>query len=160
VLDVARWVHEELERVGAVGFPKTSGADGLHVYVPMPKNTPYEAGRIWAQIVATMVATKHPKVATVERTVSKRGAKVYVDYLQNIEGKTLACAYSARASSYAGASTPLSWEEVHRGVDRRDFTIATLPARLKEVGDLWKPLFKARAPRLDKIGARLARTSR
>jgi bifunctional non-homologous end joining protein LigD len=148
VLDVARWVHDELERVGAVGFPKTSGADGLHVYVPMPKNTPYEAGRIWAQIVATMVATKHPKVATVERTVSKRGAKVYVDYLQNIEGKTLACAYSARASEYAGASAPLTWDEVHRGVDRRDFTIATLPARLKEVGDLWRLLFKAKPPDL------------
>jgi bifunctional non-homologous end joining protein LigD len=160
VLDVARWVHEELERVGAVGFPKTSGADGLHVYVPMPKNTPYDAGRIWAQIVATMVATKHPKVATVERTVRKRGAKVYVDYLQNIEGKTLACAYSARASEYAGASAPLTWDEVHRGVDRRDFTIMTMPQRLKEAGDLWKPIFKARAPRLDKIGARLTRSSR
>ena len=116
VLDVARWVHDELVRVGAVGFPKTSGADGLHVYIPMPKNTPYEAGRIWAQIVATMVATKHPKVATVERTVRKRGAKVYVDYLQNIEGKTLACAYSARASEYAGASTPLT---LGRGASRR-----------------------------------------
>ena len=160
VLDVARWVHEELERVGAVGFPKTSGADGLHVYVPMPKNTPYDAGRIWAQIVATMVATKHPKVATVERTVRKRGAKVYVDYLQNIEGKTLACAYSARASEYAGASAPLTWDEVHRGVDRRDFTIMTMPQRLKEAGDLWKPIFKARAPRLDKIGARLTRSAR
>jgi len=160
VLDVARWVHEELERVGAVGFPKTSGADGLHVYVPMPKNTPYDAGRIWAQIVATMVATKHPKVATVERTVRKRGAKVYVDYLQNIEGKTLACAYSARASDYAGASAPLTWDEVHRGVDRRDFTIMTMPQRLKEIGDLWKPIFKARAPRLDKIGARLTKSSR
>jgi bifunctional non-homologous end joining protein LigD len=155
VLDVARWVHDELQRVGAVGFPKTSGADGLHVYVPMPRNTPYEAGRIWAQIVATMVAAKHPKVATVERTVSRRGAKVYVDYLQNIEGKTLACAYSARASEYAGASTPLSWEEVHQGVDRRDFTIATLPARLKEVGDLWKPLFKTKAPDLGRIARNL-----
>ena len=155
VLDVARWVHEELERVGAVGFPKTSGADGLHVYVPMPKNTPYEAGRIWAQIVATMVATKHPKVATVERTVRKRGAKVYVDYLQNIEGKTLACAYSARASEYAGASAPLTWEEVHRGVDRRDFTIATLPARLKKVGDLWKPIFRAKPPDLRRVAKHL-----
>jgi bifunctional non-homologous end joining protein LigD len=80
--------------------------------------------------------------------VSKRGAKVYVDYLQNIEGKTLACAYSARASEYAGASAPLTWDEVHRGVDRRDFTIATLPARLKEVGDLWRLLFKAKPPDL------------
>ena len=109
VLDVARWLRDELAKVGAVGVPKTSGSDGLHVFVPMPKQTPYETGRIWAQIVATIVATRHPKVATVERSVKKRGAKVYVDYLQNIEGKTLACAYSARASEFAGASTPLTW---------------------------------------------------
>ncbi len=96
VLDVARWLRDELGHVGVTGVPKTSGADGLHVYVRMPPKTTYEAGRIWAQIVATMVATKHPKVATVERVVRKRGAKVYVDYLQNIEGKTLACAYSAQ----------------------------------------------------------------
>ena len=150
ILDVARWLHEVLDKIGAIGFPKTSGADGLHVFVPMPKNTPYEAGRIWAQIVATVIAAKHPKVATVERTVSKRGAKVYVDYLQNIEGKTLACAYSARASTYAGASTPLTWDEVHTGVDRRDFTIATLPSRLAEVGDLWAGLKKAKPPDLRK----------
>ena len=142
VLDVARWVRDELSRVGAVGFPKTSGSDGLHVFVPMPKGTTYETGLIWAQIVATMVATRHPAVATVERAVKKRGAKVYVDYLQNIEGKTLACAYSARASEFAGASTPLTWAEVDEGVDRRDFTIETLPARLAEVGDLWTPLLK------------------
>lgn len=142
VLDVARWVRDELSRVGAVGFPKTSGSNGLHVFVPMPKGTTYETALLWAQIVATMVATRHPKVATVERAVKKRGAKVYVDYLQNIEGKTLACAYSARASEFAGASTPLTWDEVEEGVDRRDFTIETLPARLADVGDLWKPLLK------------------
>src|SRR6476660_8211501 len=121
----------------------------------MQKNTPYDAGRIWAQIVATMVATKHPKVATVERTVRKRGAKIYVDYLQNIEGKTLACAYSARASAYGGASAPLTWKEVHAGVDRRDFTMATLPARIAEVGDLWKSLFTAKAPKLEDLAKKL-----
>jgi bifunctional non-homologous end joining protein LigD len=151
VLDVARWLRDELAKVGAAGVPKTSGSDGLHVFVPMPKHTPYETGRIWAQIVATIVATRHPKVATVERSVKKRGAKVYVDYLQNIEGKTLACAYSARASEFAGASTPLTWTEVDAGVDRRDFTIRTLPARLAEVGDLWKALWKVKAPDLRKV---------
>ncbi len=155
VLDVARWLHDELEKIGAVSFPKTSGADGLHVYVPLPKRTPYESGRIWAQIIATLVAAKHPKVATVERTVRKRGAKIYVDYLQNIEGKTLACAYSARASAYGGASTPLTWKEVHAGVDRRDFTMATLPARIAEVGDLWKGLFTAKAPKLEDLAKKL-----
>ena len=151
VLDVARWLRDELAKVGAVGVPKTSGSDGLHVFVPMPKQTPYETGRIWAQIVATIVATRHPQVATVERSVKRRGAKVYVDYLQNIEGKTLACAYSGRASEFAGASTPLTWDEVDAGVDRRDFTIRTLPARLAEVGDLWKALWKVKAPDLRKV---------
>jgi bifunctional non-homologous end joining protein LigD len=155
VLDVARWLHDDLQKLGVVGFPKTSGADGLHVYVPLPKHTPYESGRIWAQIIATMVAQKHPRVATVERTVSRRGAKVYVDYLQNIEGKTLACAYSARASAYGGASTPLTWKEVHAGFDRRDFTMATLPLRVREVGDLWKALFRAKPPKLEEIEKRL-----
>jgi len=144
VLDTARWVRDELETLGVRGFPKTSGADGLHIYVPLEPGTPYEAGMIFCQIIATMVAEKHPKVATVERKVRSRGRTVYVDYLQNIEGKTLACAYSARASDYAGASTPLTWKEIDEGLDRRDFTIRTLPGRLKEVGDLWAGLRKAK----------------
>jgi bifunctional non-homologous end joining protein LigD len=140
VLDVARWVRDELEALGAKGYPKTSGADGLHIYIPMPPGTPYEAGLLYAQIVATMVSTKHPKVATVERAVRARGSRVYVDYLQNIRGKTLAAAYSARASEFAGASTPLTWKEIEAGLDRRDFTILTMPARLASIGDLWAGL--------------------
>jgi bifunctional non-homologous end joining protein LigD len=155
ILDIARWLRDELHKVGATGFPKTSGADGLHVFVAMPEGTPYEAGRLWAQIVATLVATKHPKVATVERAVRKRGAKVYVDYLQNIEGKTLACAYSARASAFAGASTPVTWTEVDAGFDRREFTIDTLPARVAEVGDLWAGLRTAKPIDLTKVEQRL-----
>jgi bifunctional non-homologous end joining protein LigD len=148
ILDTARWVHDELETLGVRGFPKTSGADGLHIYIPLEPGTPYEAGMIFCQIVATIVAQKHPKVATVERKVRARGQTVYVDYLQNIEGKTLACAYSARASEYAGASTPLTWKEIDDGVDPRDFTIRTLPERLKKVGDLWAGLRKAKGTNL------------
>jgi bifunctional non-homologous end joining protein LigD len=140
VLDVARWIHDELEGLGAEGVPKTSGADGLHVYIPLPPHTPYDAGLLFCQIVATVVANKHPKVATVERAVRARGHRVYIDYLQNIPGKTLATAYSARASEYAGVSTPLSWREIDAGVKREDFTIETVPARLEKVGDLWKAL--------------------
>jgi bifunctional non-homologous end joining protein LigD len=149
VLEVARWVRDELATLGAKGYPKTSGADGLHIFIPLPPGTPYEAGLIYCQIVATMVATKHAKAATVERAVRARRADVvYVDYLQNIEGKTLACAYSARASDYAGASTPLTWDEIDGGIDRRDFTIRTLPARLQQVGDLWAPLLKSKGVKL------------
>ena len=138
ILDVAHWVEEELDRVNVQGFPKTSGSEGLHIYIPLPPKTPYEAGMLFCQIIATMVAAKHPKVATVERAVRRRkDGTVYVDYLQNIQGKTLACAYSARQSAFAGVSTPLTWKEVHDRPKPQDFTIDTIEARVKKVGDLW-----------------------
>jgi bifunctional non-homologous end joining protein LigD len=140
VLDVACWVREELETLKAPGFPKTSGAGGLHIYVPMPPDTPYEAGLLFCQIVATMVAKKHPRSATVERAIKARGSRIYVDYLQNIRGKTLASAYSARASDFAGVSTPLTWEEVEKGVSPKDFTVETFAVRLAEAGDVWAAL--------------------
>jgi bifunctional non-homologous end joining protein LigD len=141
VLDVARWVRDELESLKVTAVPKTSGSSGLHIYIPLPRGTSYESGQLFCQIVATVVAAKHRKVATVERTVKKRPrGTVYVDFLQNILGKTLATAYSARASDYAGVSTPLTWKEIDDGVDPRDFTILTAPARFREVGDLWARL--------------------
>ena len=144
VLDVAKWIRDELLPLGAAGFPKTSGADGAHIYIPLPPGTPYEAGLLFCQIVATVVAQKHPKQATTERSVKACGKTVYVDYLQNIPGKTLATAYSARASQYAGVSTPLTWKEVDAGVEREAFTIETMPARLREVGDLWAAFRRAK----------------
>jgi bifunctional non-homologous end joining protein LigD len=144
VLDVARWVREELELLKAPGFPKTSGSGGLHIYVPMPPGTSYGAGLIYCQIVATMVAKKHPKAATIERSVAARGRRTYVDYLQNIEGKTLASAYSARANDFAGVSTPLTWGEVDEGVSPKDFTVVNFGARLEQAGDLWAALRKAK----------------
>jgi bifunctional non-homologous end joining protein LigD len=151
VLDVARWIRDELEELGAKGAPKTSGAEGLHVYIPLPRETPYEAGLLFCQIVATVVANKHPKEATVERAVRSRGRRVYVDYLQNIPGKTLATAYSARASEYAGVSTPLTWDEIDRGVKREDFTIESVPERLERVGDLWKALRASKGVNLSAV---------
>jgi bifunctional non-homologous end joining protein LigD len=151
VLDVARWVRDELDALGGMGVAKTSGSDGLHVYIPMPPGTPYEAGLLFAQIVATVVAQKHPRQATIERAVQARGSRIYVDYLQNIMGKTLASAYSARASDFAGVSTPLSWKEVDAGVRREDFTIKTVPDRLKAVGDLWAPLRESNGVDLENV---------
>jgi bifunctional non-homologous end joining protein LigD len=97
------------------------------------------------------VAHKHPKAATVERAVRDRGARVYVDYLQNILGKTLATAYSARASAYAGVSTPLTWAEVDEGVRREDFTIKTAPERFARVGDLWEALRRSKGVDLSRV---------
>ena len=133
VLDVARWVRDELGTLGVPGFPKTSGSSGLHIYVPLPPDTSYESGMLFCQIVATLVAARHPKAATVERAVARRPrGTVYVDFLQNILGKTLATAYSARASDYAGVSTPLAWKELDGSVDPREFTIRTAPARFED----------------------------
>ena len=141
VLDVARWIRDELEKLKVHGFPKTSGSSGLHVYLPLPPGTSYESGMLFCQIIATMVAARHPKQATVERTVSRRPkGTVYIDFLQNIEGKTLATAYSARASAFAGVSTPLTWKEIDGRIDAREFTIRTAPARFREIGDLWSGL--------------------
>jgi bifunctional non-homologous end joining protein LigD len=151
VLDVARWVRDELDTLKIPGFAKTSGSRGIHIFIPLQKGTPYHSGQILCEIVATMVAEKHPKVATVTRSVKARGQKVYVDYLQNIEGKSLACAYSARQSVFAGASTPLTWKEIDDGVDPRDFTIRTLPDRLSKIGDLWAPLLTAKGIDLRKF---------
>jgi bifunctional non-homologous end joining protein LigD len=143
ILDCAEWVEEQLDRVKVQGFPKTSGSEGLHVYIPLPPGTPYEAGMLFCQIIATMIAAKHPKVATVERMVRRRKeGTVYVDYLQNIQGKTLACAYSARGSAFAGVSAPLTWKEVRQRPQPQDFTIETIHARLKKVGDLWEKMRK------------------
>jgi bifunctional non-homologous end joining protein LigD len=152
VLDVARWVRDELETLRVPGVPKTSGSSGLHIYIPLPPRTSYESGQLFCQIVATVVASRHPKVATVERIVRRRPrGTVYVDFLQNILGKTLATAYSARASAFAGVSTPLTWKEVDEGVDPKDFTIVTAPARFRETGDLWARLRTTKPANLEAV---------
>lgn len=152
VLDVARWVRDELASLGVPAVPKTSGSSGLHIYIPLPPGTSYESGQLFCQIVATVIATRHPKVATVERTVRARGkGTVYVDYLQNILGKTLATAYSARASDFAGVSTPLEWRELDEPIDPDDFTIVSAPARFRKVGDLWARLRTEKPAKLEAV---------
>jgi bifunctional non-homologous end joining protein LigD len=160
VLDVARWVKDELDHYGIPAVPKTSGSRGIHIYIPLPKRTTYETGQLLCQMIAAAVADKHPKTATVQRMVKKRPrGTVYVDYLQNILGKTLATAYSARASAYAGVSTPLTWDEVARGLDPRDFTIRTAPARFRAKGDLWAPIRTGKPVDLKAVLRRQARRS-
>ena len=152
VLDVARWVRDELHALKVPGFLKTSGSRGLHIYIPLPPHTSYESGMLFCQIVATVVATRHPKAATVERTVARRRkGTVYIDFLQNIEGKTLATAYSARATAFAGVSTPLTWKELDTTFDPRDFTMHTAPARFRQVGDLWAGLRTAAPADLEAV---------
>jgi bifunctional non-homologous end joining protein LigD len=161
VLDVARWVRDELEAMRVPAVPKTSGSRGLHIYIPLQPGMSYEAGQLFCQIVATVVAARHPKVATVERMVKKRRrGTVYVDFLQNILGKTLATAYSARASDFAGVSTPLSWNEIDATLDPREFTIVTAPKRFEKMGDLWAPLRRKKPANLEAVFRKYASKSR
>jgi bifunctional non-homologous end joining protein LigD len=158
VLDVARWVRDELQSLKVPAVPKTSGSRGLHVYIPLPPATSYESGMLFCQVIATLIASRHPKAATVERTVRARPrGTVYVDYLQNILGKTLATAYSARATDFAGVSTPLAWEELDEPLDPHDFTIVTSPRRFAGRGDLWARLRTSRPARLESVIRKYAR---
>jgi bifunctional non-homologous end joining protein LigD len=158
VLDVARFVRDELHSLKVPAVPKTSGSRGLHVYIPLPPRTSYESGMLFCQVIATLIASRHPKLATVERTVRARPrGTVYIDYLQNILGKTLATAYSARASDFAGVSTPLEWDELDERLDPRDFTITTAPRRFADRGDLWARLRTSRPANLESIFRKYAR---
>ena len=140
VRDVARAVRDGLARLGVeAAFPKLSGASGLHIYVPLASGTSYVESRTLSEAVANFVVRAHPRLATVERTVQRRGPRVYVDCLQNLRGKTVATAYSARATR-AGVSTPVRWAELDAGVTPADFTIRTMDARLRDTGDLWAAL--------------------
>ena len=143
VRQVAKWALEVMDELGLHGALKTSGSTGMHIYMPLPADTPNEASTLVAQIIATRVSQEHPKEATIERAVKARGASmVYVDYLQNIIGKTVAAAYSARANPEAMVSTPLEWNELGDDLDPRDFTIETAPARFAEKGDIWAAQLK------------------
>jgi bifunctional non-homologous end joining protein LigD len=147
VVEVAQWVKEALDAEGLHGVAKTSGSTGIHISVPLPARTTHETALLVAQLIATRVAMAHPKAATVERAVKARApSAVYVDYLQNVRGKTVAGVYSARAKPGATVSTPLRWSEVREGLDPAAFTIETVPKRLAKVGDLWAAGMKARNP--------------
>lgn len=151
VVDVALAVKEVLDELGLRGIAKTSGASGLHVVLPLPERVPNEAARMLAELVATRVADRHPRIATVTRSVADRPrATVYVDYLQNIRGKTVAGVYSVRAQERPYVSAPLMWDEVERGLDPTAFTIDTMPSRIADVGDLWARAMR-RPNRLDQV---------
>jgi bifunctional non-homologous end joining protein LigD len=158
VVDVARWIRDELQSLRVPGVLKTSGSRGLHVYIPLAPGTSYESGMLFCQIIATLTAARHPKTATVERMVRARPrGTVYVDYLQNILGKTLATAYSARATEFAGVSTPLGWEELDEPLDPRDFTISTVVPRFTSGPDLWARLRTARPAVLETVFKKYAK---
>jgi bifunctional non-homologous end joining protein LigD len=143
VVQVARWAKEVIEGFGLNAAIKTSGSTGLHIYLPLPPKTPNEAATIVAQMIATKVSDAHPKETTIERFVKARGAAmVYVDYLQNIQGKTVAGPYCVRAKPGATVSTPLKWVELTDALDPRDFHLGNAAERFERIGDIWNEAMK------------------
>ncbi len=145
VRETALIVRDALLGLGMKPLVKTSGSKGMHVYVPIVRGPVQKAVWTFAKALAVELASRHSGLMTSAYTVAKRPAgRVLVDYNQNRWGSTLASIYSVRPTPLATVSTPLTWEEVAKGVRIEDFRLDTVPARVKALGDLWKPLFAAR----------------
>lgn len=141
VIDAANAFKKVLDKAGATCFCKTSGASGLHIYVPLGKKYTYEQGRDFAHVVCMMVNNELPDFTTLERNLKKRGnKKIYLDYLQNSKGQTIASVYSLRPREGASVSMPLHWKEVKHGLKPTDFTIHNAFQRMKKTGDIFKAI--------------------
>jgi bifunctional non-homologous end joining protein LigD len=141
VIDVALALRKLLAGVGLLAFPKTSGASGLHVYVPIRPVLDSESIVGFARKVGEIMVTQFPDSVTTQRAVKNRKrSQVYLDCLQNGAGKTVVAAYSVRAQPIPSVSTPLSWEEVTHSLDPKEFTIDTVPQRFAKLGDLFGPV--------------------
>jgi bifunctional non-homologous end joining protein LigD len=141
VIETALQVNEVLQSVKIKGYCKTSGSTGIHVYIPMGGKYDFDQVKDFAHILMKQVNEKLPKLTTLERSLQKRDdKKIYLDYLQNRTGQTLASAYSLRPKEGASVSMPLEWEELKPGLKPTDFTIDNALERIKEKGDLFKPV--------------------
>ena len=141
VWEAALCLRELLKEEGETGFPKTSGGDGMHVFVPIEKRQSFEAVREWVKSLGETLERRHPQLIALARGKTHAGKRVTVDYAQNSKGRNTAAPYTLRARAGAPVSTPLFWEEVEEGgFEPGDFNIATVPERLKNLGDPWKGL--------------------
>ena len=142
-----------LDEMAIPAFCKTSGATGLHVYIPLAPRFSYEQARELAHLICLVVNRRNPDLTSLERTPAKRKGRIYLDYLQNREGATMAAPYAVRPREGAPVSAPLEWKEVTAKLDPLDFNIRSVPERMARKGDAWAGLFKKR---LD-LNAALAR---
>jgi bifunctional non-homologous end joining protein LigD len=140
VIETAQVTRNLLESCGVNCYCKTSGSTGLHIYIPLGAKYTYEQSKEFGRLIASIVHEEMPKTTSIERMVSNRNRKMYIDFLQNRPQATLAAAYSLRPKPGATVSMPLHWDEVKKGLKMRDFTIANSVSRIKEVGDIFKPV--------------------
>lgn len=138
VIEVALKVKEVLDQIDVPCYCKTSGSTGIHIYIPLASKYDYEQSQMFARMVVGLVNRELPKFTTLERMVANRKGKLYLDFLQNRPGATIAGPYSLRPKPGATVSMPLQWEEVKPGLTMHDFTIFNAVEHLKETGDVFK----------------------
>lgn len=136
LMEAVSIVGEVLASLGISSVPKTSGATGVQIYVPIREGCTFEQLRSLGEFIGRYLTEKHPRLFTMERMKKDRGDNIYFDYLQHWPGKTLAAPYTPRARPAATVSTPLTWEEVRRDVHPADFNLLTIEERLQARGDL------------------------
>src|SRR5687768_1728981 len=141
VRTVALRVRDVLDEFAIPSYPKTTGSKGIHVYIPIVRGPLQKDVWTFAKAIAVELEARHSQVITAEyRKVKRPHGRVLVDYNQNAWGRTLASIYSVRPTPFAGVSMPVTWKELEEGVKIDDFRIDNAVARLKEKGDLWKPV--------------------
>ena len=139
IVEAALMVKRVLDEIGLAGYPKTTGGDGMHVYIPVEPVYSYEETRTFAELISRVVTHEKPQMFTTPRSVSKRQKnRVYFDYLQNGKSKTIAAPYVLRAYEGAPVATPLEWSEVRPGLHPKQFTILNARERFPEKGDLFR----------------------
>jgi len=138
IVEASQLVRAKLELMGLEGYPKTTGGDGMHIYIPIAAEYSYAQARSFAEILARLVASERPELFTTPRAVAKREkGKVYFDYLQISSGKTISAPYVLRAYTGAPVSTPLEWREVVKGLTPAQFHLGNVRERFGRVGDLF-----------------------
>ena len=144
VIEVALLVHKLLKELGLKGYPKTSGSRGMHVFIPIYPRWTFREVTMAVKALAQMAVRSYPRGATLEHNVEKRRGKVYLDYLQNVRGRSMAFPYSLRALPGAPVSAPLSWEEVEAGgFEPLSFNYYNIKKRMATIGDLWSAILEA-----------------
>jgi bifunctional non-homologous end joining protein LigD len=145
VRETAIVVRDALAELGMKPLVKTTGSEGLHLYVGIVRGPTQKQVWDFAKQLAMRLEKEHPRLVTTEFLVADRPrGRVLVDYNQNAWGRTLASVYSVRPKKFAGVSTPVRWEEVERGFEVADFRLDNVPARLGRLGDLWRPVLSGR----------------
>jgi bifunctional non-homologous end joining protein LigD len=140
VVEAAQVTRKILDAVNVPSYCKTSGSTGLHIYIPFGAKYDYEDCKEFGRTIATLVHAEIPDFTSIERLTAKRNRKMYLDFLQNRPQATVATAYSLRPKPGAPVSMPLHWEEVKKGLKITDFNIHNAVARIKEQGDIFKPV--------------------